>query len=63
MPFEGKLVAGLNLGKYISDDYGKGITEPSKLLSVALFLLIAGILVYIGTRRSSGLDTEDSQPV
>jgi putative OPT family oligopeptide transporter len=42
----------LNLGALISPEYGEGTAEAAKIVAVAMFIVLAVILGYIGTQKS-----------
>jgi putative OPT family oligopeptide transporter len=48
-------------GNVFSADYGKGTTDEAKLISVALFLVLAVILLFIGTKKSPELTSEPEE--
>jgi putative OPT family oligopeptide transporter len=52
MPFDSAITKALNLGKFLGEEYGKGSADDAKLISVALFFVLAVILMFIGTRKS-----------
>jgi uncharacterized oligopeptide transporter (OPT) family protein len=45
----------LNLGsQYLGKAYAEGKTEPAKLVALGMFVILAAILLWVGTRKSPG---------
>jgi putative OPT family oligopeptide transporter len=72
MPWDGTLVRALNFGRPIAtmltgdqafgELYGKGSADLAKLLSVALFAVLAFILLIVGTKKSPELSEQREEP-
>jgi putative OPT family oligopeptide transporter len=62
MPFDGVIVQYMNIGKIFGEKYGEGTAEASKIVALIAFGLISLILLWIGTQKTSALETEENQP-
>src|SRR5262249_19520838 len=51
LPWEGVMKA-LNLGRHVSEDYGKGETSEAKLISLAAFGVLAVVLLLLGDQKA-----------
>jgi putative OPT family oligopeptide transporter len=64
MPMDGKIVNDiLNIGAArFGKEFGEGEANAAKIIAVALFALLAVILLTIGTRKTSEMGAEQSEP-
>jgi putative OPT family oligopeptide transporter len=62
MPYDSAITKALNLGKFLSEEYGKGEFAAAKLISVALFAGLAVTLLYIGLRKAPELSEQPEEP-
>ena len=52
----------LNLGsQYLGKDYAEGKTEPAKLVALAMFVILAVILLWVGSRKTNNAITNDRE--
>jgi putative OPT family oligopeptide transporter len=49
-----KFITALQVGgQWFGDAYAKGETDPAKIVAVVMFLILAAILLWVGTRKTS----------